>query len=195
MNYQHLTRYFLFIISFFFISAGFNSAFAQDGEALYKANCTSCHAIKDKVIGPALAGVNKRHKEEWLIKWIRNSQAMVKAGDPVAVQLFNEYNKTVMTSFNLKDDEIKAILAYIQKAETAVEGPKAAAGATPVEEKSTPIWPWLIGAAVVLYLISGVLRRIQETLSKAVREKQGLPEPVPTTDWKKKENGYARTKN
>src|SRR5687768_8320191 len=102
-----------FISSFIFLSF---LASAQDGEALFKANCTSCHAMNDKVIGPALKNTHTKHSEEWMIKWIRNSQAMVKAGDPDAVKLFNEYNKVVMTSFNLKDEEIKAILAYIKKA-------------------------------------------------------------------------------
>ena len=43
----------------------------QDGEALFKANCASCHAVKEKVVGPALKGIETRRPEEWLIKWIK----------------------------------------------------------------------------------------------------------------------------
>ena len=54
MNYPYIARYFAFLISIFFITLfGANTASAQDGEALFKANCTSCHAVKEKVIGPA----------------------------------------------------------------------------------------------------------------------------------------------
>ncbi len=52
-----------------------------DGEKIFNENCTSCHAINDKVVGPALKDVDKRHDEAWLLKWIRNSQALVKSGD------------------------------------------------------------------------------------------------------------------
>ena len=123
-------------------------------KALYKANCTSCHAIKDKVIGPPLAGISTRHKEDWLIKWIRNSQAMIKAGDPYGVKIFNEYNKVVMTSFNLKDDEIKAILTYIKAEEVKPDAVKAHSDCKAQEEREAKknIWPWLLVAVVVLIL-------------------------------------------
>jgi mono/diheme cytochrome c family protein len=181
MNYPYIKRYFAFLVSVIFLALiNITSVNAQDGAALFKANCTSCHAVKDKVIGPALAGVDTRHSEEWLLKWIKNSQAMVKAGDADAVKLFNDNNKTVMTSFNLKDAEIKAILSYVKKAETE-EGPKSPVPTTdqPVEEK--PIWPYLLVAIILLYLIGNVLKRVQDTLANAVRKKNNLPAPAPMT--------------
>src|SRR6187401_1238661 len=108
INQLKLFRTLTFLFTLLFITT--KIAFAQDGEALFKANCTSCHAIHDKVIGPPLKNTHSKHSEEWMVKWIRNSQALVKAGDPDAVKLFNENNKVVMTSFNLKDEDIKAII-------------------------------------------------------------------------------------
>ena len=186
MDYPSTKRYFSFLLTVFFLSLfSISSANAQDGEALFNANCKSCHAVKEKVIGPALMGISKRRQEDWLIKWIKNSQAVIKSGDEYAVKLFNEYNKVAMTSFNLKDDEIKSILAYVKAEEVKVPAtpPPPPAGSAPVDEK--PIWPWLLAAAVVLYLLSGVLRRVQETLAKAVRQKEGTPEPVPISNKKR----------
>ena len=59
---------------------------------------------------------------------------------PVAVKLFNDNNKVSMTSFNLKDDEIKSIFAYIKKAETEVEVAKGPVTGTPgaTEENRQP---------------------------------------------------------
>lgn len=195
-RYKH-SSFFSLLTFFFLLQVSIQTANAQDGEALFKANCSACHAIKEKVIGPPLKGITPRLKEDWLIKWIRNSQAMVKSGDPYAVKIFNEYNKLVMTSFNLKDDEIKAILAYIKTEEskpdaTATAAPTGQPGAPPAEKKS--IWPWLLTAAVVLYLLSGILRRVQETLSKTVRERQGIPEPEPSTNWQKNREWIRRNK-
>lgn len=39
---------------------------------------------------------------------------MIKSGDPDAVAIFNEYNKTIMPDQNLSDAEIKDVLNYIQ---------------------------------------------------------------------------------
>jgi mono/diheme cytochrome c family protein len=86
-----------------------------NGEALFKANCTACHVVgEDVVVGPGLKNVHTKYKEDWLIKWIRNSQALVKAGDPQAVKVYEQFNKVAMTSFNLSDDEIKSIIGYIK---------------------------------------------------------------------------------
>ena len=37
-----------------------NFASAQDGKALFTANCASCHAVNKRLTGPALAGVEER---------------------------------------------------------------------------------------------------------------------------------------
>lgn len=104
-------------------SLSLTSAFAQsaeEGEKLFSANCTSCHAIAEKVVGPALKNVHTKHKEEWLIKWIKNSQALIKSGDATAVQLFKENNESPMTSFEtLSDVQVKSIIAYIKKSSEA----------------------------------------------------------------------------
>src|SRR5436853_1498318 len=92
-------------ILFTFFSVNIVSA-QPDGEALFKTNCTQCHSVgKGKVIGPDLKDVDKRRPDKaWLHKWIKNSQSVVKSGDPYAVKIFNENNKTVMTPFNFKDE-------------------------------------------------------------------------------------------
>jgi len=165
-----------------FVFSAFVS-FAQDGEALFNANCKTCHSPFEKVVGPALKGVENRHSEEWLIKWIKNAPAMIKSGDPAAVKLFNEY-KTQMTVFtNLKDEEVKAILTYIKEVQPPVaKGPAPPAPGEEVPESSNA-WIYLLVAAVILYLVSGVLRRTQETLAHAVRKRAGIPDPAPMGRW------------
>jgi mono/diheme cytochrome c family protein len=88
------------------------------GKKLFMSNCAACHAVNDKLIGPALAGVNEKYPEEWLLKFIKNSQELIRSGDPMAVKIYKENNKLVMTSFeHLKDEEIKDILTYIKSEE------------------------------------------------------------------------------
>ncbi|TGD83377.1 cytochrome c [Hymenobacter wooponensis] len=87
------------------------------GDALFKSNCAQCHAANDVVVGPALAGIEKRRPEKWLFNWVRNSSKVVASGDEYAVKLFNQYGKQQMPSFQLSDQEIRQILAYVSSQE------------------------------------------------------------------------------
>ncbi len=136
------------------------------------------------MIGPALKGIETRRPEEWLLKWIKNSNAVIKSGDAYAVKLYNEYNKTAMPSFNLKDAEIKAVLAYVKvEAEKPdVAAPGAASPGAPVQEEEKPVGLYLLIAIIVLFILASILGRVQHTLERAARQRQGLPEPVPMSN-------------
>jgi mono/diheme cytochrome c family protein len=85
------------------------------GEKIFKANCRQCHRIHQKLVGPALAGVLDRRDSLWVISVIRNSSQLIASGDPAAVEVFREFNGTVMTSFtSFSDEELKALLEYIR---------------------------------------------------------------------------------
>ncbi len=92
----------------------------QNGEELFKANCTSCHRLGDekkaKLIGPGLnVEIFQEYTEEWLISWIKNSSAMIESGDELAIAIFEQYNQSVMTAFpTFSDDDVRDILAYIE---------------------------------------------------------------------------------
>ena len=86
---------------------------AVAGEALFKSNCAACHKLDKRGVGPALRNVDEKYDREWLYKWIRNSQGLIKSGDSKAVALFKEYNNSVMTSFpGLSNQDIDNIIAY-----------------------------------------------------------------------------------
>ncbi|AZA81533.1 quinol:cytochrome C oxidoreductase [Chryseobacterium lactis] len=91
----------------------------KNGEKLFKANCTACHALDKQVIGPPLKGVVERVKTEggvdkdWLHKWIKDNKALRASGDKYANEIFEKYNKTEMLQFpNLTEKDIDDILAF-----------------------------------------------------------------------------------
>lgn len=171
----------LFVVLLLSISFTSFSQTVEEGEKLFNANCTSCHAINEKVVGPALKGTHTKHKEDWFIKWVKNSQKMIKSGDAIAVQLYKENNESVMTSFeNLTDVQVKSIIAYI-KAESEKPAAVATAGATstlvdgattsdenPYKSKIN----WLL--FIVAILLIGVIGQVVGILTK-VGEIQGKP--------------------
>lgn len=83
------------------------------GKELFNTLCAACHKLDAKSTGPALRGVADKHDRAWIYKWVANSSAMIKAGDPAAVKLFAENNNAVMTPFpQLSTGDIDNILAY-----------------------------------------------------------------------------------
>lgn len=90
------------------------------GADLFKANCAQCHAVNDVVVGPALAGIDKRRPLPWITKWVRNSSKMVASGDVYGVRLFNQYQKQQMPSFQLSEEQIIQIVKYVKSEEGMV---------------------------------------------------------------------------
>ena len=91
------------------------TAAIANGDALFKANCAQCHAINEKVVGPALAGITKRRSISWLVPWVQNSAKVIASGDEYGVKLFNENGKQQMPSFGLSKKEIEDIITWIDK--------------------------------------------------------------------------------
>lgn len=187
------------------LGASFAKADVAEGEQLFNANCTACHALNEKVVGPALKGVNEKYDEAWLIKWIKNSQALVKAGDAKAVKAYNDANQAVMTSFeNLTDAQIKSILEYIktppvaQAATTPTGGDATATGtgvAAPAQDAfyNNTTFIALSIMALILFVIVFVLYRIKQTVQGIYNSKfpeQAALETEPAVDvrttWKYK---------
>ncbi len=139
----------------------------EEGEKLYQANCTACHQIDNKLIGPALRGVSDKYSEEWLIKWIKNSAEMIASGDPDAIAIYEEYNKSPMTAFPyFSDDDVRNILAYIEEAPAKVQ-PVAVASADggAIEATDSKTKDYIIlSISIVLLLIVAGLWKVKNTL-------------------------------
>lgn len=171
-----------FVLLLFSLSISDTLQAQPDGAALFKSQCAQCHSTGDnKVIGPGLKDVHTRRPEAWLLSWTKNSQAVIKSGDAYAVKLYNEYNQTAMPSFSLSDDEIKAIFAYVkaegEKAPAAAPGAAAPGAAAPEEGFPWVLWTVLL-VLITLYFSLG---KVKKGLERALRAKQGLPEPIPVT--------------
>ncbi len=172
----------LTIFSFLFLSFIFsiNVLSAADGEKIFKQNCAVCHSLgKNKITGPGLEGVSTRvPSENWMYKWIKNNNAVLKSGDAYAQKIFAENGGAQMTVFNdFTDDDITAVIKYVKEYKPPVEttsttGPS---GAVPEEKGVNPL-AILIGVIAFLIIIIGVLRGVKHSLKNIQNEKQGLPE-------------------
>ena len=163
-----------------------NQLNAQDGKALFSANCASCHAVNKKLTGPALAGVEDRWPDKQnLYAWIKNSAAFLKTGDPYATNLYHEYNKVAMNNFpGLSDADIDAILAYIKTVPAPGAAPAggAAVGA-PAESDNSLVFGIL---SLVLAVLAIILLQVNSNLKKLSDEKLGVTPQTPVPFYRNK---------
>ena len=149
------------------------------GQGLFNANCKACHAVKRKLVGPALGGVEDRAPSiQWIKDFVHNSAAVIKSGDDYAVKLYNEYNKTQMTAFtSLKDEDVMNILAYVKSEhekpeEVAAPAAGAQAGQGGETASSKYLNIILIGMVLILLLLLIILALIVSALKRFLDQKE-----------------------
>lgn len=108
----------------------------DNGEALFKANCASCHKIDKDFTAPNLYGITERRSKQWLYAFTRNPSKLIADGyytqksDQVIVVdstkeeiipdfysacLAHKWRPVLMTSFPLlTDTALDALYAYIK---------------------------------------------------------------------------------
>src|SRR5262245_2018264 len=87
---------------------------STDPAGLFAKKCSACHSYgKGDRVGPDLKGVTERRQRAWLMSWIRSSQRIVDAGDPIATALFEKYKRERMPDQNLPAEDIAALIDYL----------------------------------------------------------------------------------
>lgn len=161
-----------------------DEAIIAQGEQLWgEYVCNTCHKVNEKLVGPAMAGVYDRRELDWIYSWVKNSTRLIQSGDEQAVALYNEYNQLQMPSYDLSDDQILSILAYIRDYE---ENPPVAAAPVATEEGAAASSQGGIPAQylniivgvliVILILILIVLVLIMSVVKKYLQDKKDLDE-------------------
>jgi mono/diheme cytochrome c family protein len=90
-----------------------NQEMVEEGEAIFKTNCTACHKVEKRFIGPSPKGIMERRSPEWIMNMILDPQLMVEQ-DRCAMDLLVEFNGAAMANQNLTVDQARAILEYFR---------------------------------------------------------------------------------
>ena len=181
-----LTKTFAVLIFLILVSSQ-NAVHAADGEALFKANCASCHKPLENYVGPPLKGAREREpSKDWVYKWIANTTSMVQT-DPYAKKLMGEHGGVVMTAFpDLPKADIDAILDWADKYEApgAKPGVPGAAGATEAPKSDNTILYGLL--TLILAIVALILLQVNSNLKKLTDEKEGEKTPTPVPFYRNK---------
>jgi mono/diheme cytochrome c family protein len=95
-----------------------------DGRETFRSHCSVCHSVHKEIVGPALGSITKKRSEQWLISFIRNSQAVITSDDDYAKFVYKQFNQTVMPAFHeLSENEMQEILYYLKRESLYPEEP------------------------------------------------------------------------
>lgn len=87
----------------------------NEGQSLFIENCAICHTIgHGDLIGPDLKYIHKNRSIEYFQSFVKNSQAVIKSGDSIAVSVYRNYDEIIMPEHSLSEPEITKIWQFIQ---------------------------------------------------------------------------------
>jgi copper(I)-binding protein/cytochrome oxidase Cu insertion factor (SCO1/SenC/PrrC family) len=106
------------------------------GEQIFRTRCASCHSITGNeladALGPDLLGVTRKREPQWLLDWLKAPDQMLKKKDPIAVELYKQYNNLAMPNMRLNKEEALSLLDYMADETQRI------AGDEPLENIMTP---------------------------------------------------------
>jgi protein SCO1/2 len=90
------------------------------GESIFRTRCAACHtlgagsvAANEGQIGPDLLGVTQKRDPKWLARWLKEPDKMLEEGDPLALQLYEEYGRLPMPNSRLNPVEVESLIRFL----------------------------------------------------------------------------------
>ena len=96
------------------LGKGLDITMADAGGKIYGVKCTGCHKLTgEKLVGPGWLGVTQRHKPEWIMNFITNTDEMLEKDPKAKDQL--EICLVRMPNQSLPDDDARRLLEFMRK--------------------------------------------------------------------------------
>ncbi len=85
-----------------------------EGEEIFDKECTACHRMDQKLVGPPLQNITKQFDKKWLLSFIVDNQKLIEKGDSAAIKIWLEYNKSPMPNFkHLTQKDLEKLYYYL----------------------------------------------------------------------------------
>ncbi len=179
------------VILLLFSIIGFRANAQGGGQALFAANCASCHQVNKRLVGPALAGVESRGPwgdRKQLHAWVHNPAGFMKT-DGYTAGLFKEYNVMMQAFPGLPDKDIDAIIDYVKSVPAATAATPGAPNDETANAQAESDNTLLFGIlTLILAIVAFVLLQVNSNLRKLADDKEGLAGNEPLPFWRNK--GY-----
>jgi cytochrome c2 len=96
------------------IPSTLDKTMATAGQKVFDVKCASCHKLTDeKLVGPGWKGVTGRHKPEWILNFVTNTDEMLQKD--AKAQALLELCLVRMPNQNLSDEEARSVYEFMRK--------------------------------------------------------------------------------
>jgi mono/diheme cytochrome c family protein len=85
---------------------------AAEGEKIFVTNCSACHKLGERYVGPPLGGITEKVTPEFAMNMILNPQEMY-TRHPVVKKLLGEY-MTQMPNQGLTQEQAREVVEYLR---------------------------------------------------------------------------------
>ena len=114
----------------------------ETGASLFRTRCSACHTVGNgdiatnaQHIGPDLFGVGERRDPKWLRRWLAEPDKMLEEKDPIAITLYESFNRVAMPNMSLNNKEIDSLLSYLESETRRVAASRETAPAVRADRK------------------------------------------------------------
>lgn len=91
-----------------------DNSMAGLGIKVFELKCSGCHKLtEEKLVGPGWKGVTQRHKPEWIMNFVTNTDEMITKDPKAQAQL--ELCMVRMPNQNLSDEDARHVLEYMRQ--------------------------------------------------------------------------------
>ena len=96
------------------VATNLDTKLAAGGEKIYGVKCSGCHKLtEEKLVGPGWKGVTARHKPEWIMNFVTNTDEMLNKDPKAQAQL--EICLVRMPNQSLADNDARELLEFMRK--------------------------------------------------------------------------------
>ena len=90
---------------------------------LFVNRCSGCHTIgggdvrdlAGEKVGPDLFNVTRKRDREWLERWLKEPDEMLEEEDPLAMEMYREWNRVPMPNLRLTQTDVDSLLGFIAR--------------------------------------------------------------------------------
>ena len=146
------------------------NAHAQDGQALFKAKCNTCHLLDKVSTGPMLKGVKQKWTDagegDQLIDWVTNSTALIASGKSTMADAIKGFSPMEMPGQQVTKEELDAILTFVDNPPVAAPTVETTGATTdsaaevvlkPNYKENLSTFYWLLCSIVIMLIVIFIL--------------------------------------
>ena len=146
------------------------NAHAQDGQALFKAKCNTCHLLDKASTGPMLKGVKQKWTDagegDQLIDWVTNSTALIASGKSTMADAIKGFSPMEMPGQQVTKEELDAILTFVDNPPVAAPAVETTGATTdsaaevvlkPNYKENLSTFYWLLCSIVIMLIVIFIL--------------------------------------